>query len=348
VIAQPAPPIASPAAPRSRWLDRLAAAGSEWLSRRHPPTRDEIVIEHRKAYILPTRPGFVFAAGLIILLIGSINYALQLGFMLTFTVAAMVVVGMYHTQHNLTGLIVSAHDAKPVFAGESIAFQLAIRNPSRVPRPAIGLSPVQALRRRPGRRREPPPAEAWIDLPAAGSLLATVPVPTRRRGRHRCPAIRVATRFPFGLFRSWSFVRPDMIALVYPAPEADPPPLPAGRGESIPDSALAASGEEFGGVRPYRPGDPRRAIAWRLVARTDEIQVKLFDVPAGAELMLDFDQLPPDLDTERRLSRLTRWLLAADAASLDYGLALPGRRIAVGRGPVHRARCLEALALYEG
>ena len=337
------------AAPPAHLLDRLSAVGSAWLARRHPPARDPIVVDHRRAYILPTRPGLVFAGGLAILLIGSINYQLQLGFLLTFVVAAMAVVGMYQTQRNLTGLVFTAHGAEPVFAGDAIAFQLAIRNPSALSRPAIALSPLQPLRRRiRRRRREAPPATAWVDLPADGQLVASVPVATRRRGRHACPAIRVTTRFPLGLFRAWSFIHPELAAVVYPAPEPEPPPLPPGRGESLPDAALASYGEEFGGVRPYRSGDPRRAIAWRLVARTGQLQVKLFEAPTGVELMFDFDQLPAELDIEQRLARLARWILDADAAQLDYGLVLRAQRIPIGSGPAHRARCLEALALFEG
>ena len=331
-----------------RWLARIDAVGADWIARRHPPADGDILIDHRRAYILPTRPGLVFAGGVVILLIGSINYALQLGFLLTFLAAAIAIVGMYHTQRNLTGLVVSPHGAQAVFAGDSIAFQLTLHNASGEVRPAVGLSPAVPRLRLHGRQREPQPTTAWYDVPAAAAIVATVPVPTRRRGRHACPTIRITTRYPFGLFRSWSFVSTRLAALVYPAPEADPPPLPAGRGASPREAAAAAGGDDLAGIRPYRVGDPRRAIAWRLAARTDELLVKLFEVPAGGELMLDFEQLPPQLDTEQKLSRLTRWLLAAEAAGLPYGLALPGYRLDVGSGPAHRERCLEALALFPG
>ena len=38
-------------------------------------------------------------------------------------------------------------------------------------------------------------------------------------------------------------------------------------------------------------------------------------------------------------------VLQADRLGLDYGLRLPGVEIAPNNGPVHRRRCLEALAL---
>ena len=48
---------------------------------------------------------------------------------------------------------------------------------------------------------------------------------------------------------------------------------------------------------------------------------------------------------ELKLSRLTRWVLDADAAGVRYALELPGSRIELDNGPAHRQRCLEALAL---
>jgi len=90
----------------------------------------EIVLGHRRVYILPTRLGWMFGATLGILLVGSINYALQLGFALTFLLAGMGLAGMVHTTRNLARLAVSAGRAEPVFAGEAAQFRLYLENRS--------------------------------------------------------------------------------------------------------------------------------------------------------------------------------------------------------------------------
>jgi uncharacterized protein (DUF58 family) len=51
------------------------------------------------------------------------------------------------------------------------------------------------------------------------------------------------------------------------------------------------------------------------------------------------------MNTEARISRLTRWVLEADAAGMAYGLRLPSTVIAPASGATHRTQCLEALAL---
>ena len=49
---------------------------------------------------------------------------------------------------------------------------------------------------------------------------------------------------------------------------------------------------------------------------------------------------------EARLSMLCHWVLQADRFGQSYGLRLPGTVIPPNRGDAHRARCLEALALF--
>ena len=80
--------------------------------------------------------------------------------------------------------------------------------------------------------------------------------------------------------------------------------------------------------------------------RVDELSVKLFESTAGEETTLDFEALPASMPVEQRLSRLTRWVLDADAAALRYSLRLPHVQIGADSGPQQRLRCLEALALY--
>jgi uncharacterized protein (DUF58 family) len=158
----------------------------------------------------------------------------------------------------------------------------------------------------------------------------------------------VETRFPFGLFQAWAYYAPPLSVLVYPTPEADAPPLPVAGGSGREGAGLASSGDDFAGVRPYQAGDPQKMIAWRLAARSDELSVKLFESPTGSELTLDFSELPGHMDTEARLSRLTRWVLMAEAAQLRFALRLPGTSIELGSGAAQRDRCLAALALYRG
>ena len=65
-----------------------------------------------------------------------------------------------------------------------------------------------------------------------------------------------------------------------------------------------------------------------------------------AELCLDFAQLPPRMDLEHKLSRLTSWVLEAERRALPYAFRLGPQQFDPALGDAHRAACLQALALY--
>jgi uncharacterized protein (DUF58 family) len=321
-----------------------------WIAGRDAREDGEVLLDRKRVYILPTRAGVLFGAAMLVLLIGSINYGLQLGFLLTFVVSSMAAVGMYHTHRNLARVTVRGASAEPVFAGDVISFEIALANPTPEARYALNFSFMLPTRRRRGGffRNEPPAPGPWVDVAARSAQSVRLPLPTRRRGRRACPRVRIRTVFPFGLWQAWAYLSPALDAIVYPKPEEDPPPLPMALGGGEKGIGLAASGEDFAGVRPYQRGDAQKMIAWKLAARSDDLSVKLFDAEAGGELVLDYMALPGPLDVETRLARLTRWVLDAEAGHMRYGLRLPSESVPPGNGPEHRARCLTALALFQG
>ncbi len=320
-----------------------------WISGRDSVEPGEVQLDRKRVYILPTRAGLIFAGAMLVLLVGSINYGLQLGFMLTFLVASMAVVGMYHTHRNLARISLRAGRAEPVFAGDVASFEVIVANPTPEMRFALNFSFVLPTRRRSDGlfRYESPNPGTSADVAAASTQPVRLALPTRRRGRRQCPRIRVRTHFPFGLWQAWAYFRPALAAIVYPKPEDDAPPLPAVSGGCDQGTGMATSGEDFAGIRPYQDGDPQKMIAWKLAARSDDLSVKLFETDAGGELILDFNALAP-IETEMRLARLARWILMAEAAQLRYGLQLPGAIVLPGNGPEQRDRCLSALALFKG
>ena len=102
-----------------------------------PSERGEIVLGHRRVYIVPSRLGLFFGGALVILLVGSINYALALGFALTFLLAGMGIAAMVQTTRNLARLSVRAGRSDAVFAGDAARFRLAMANAGDFDRPEI-------------------------------------------------------------------------------------------------------------------------------------------------------------------------------------------------------------------
>ena len=190
---------------------RLAA----WWGGDDGAERGAIVLGHRRVYIVPSRLGLFFGAALLILLMGSINYALSLGFALTFMLAGMGLAGMVQTTRNLARLAVRTARAEPVFAGQPARFRLVLDNPSDFDRPEILL------------RHQASGAQIRVDVAAGAVAEAELAVPAERRGWLPLGRVMLETRFPVTLFRAWSYVRPECRCLVYPKPEAGSLPPPA-------------------------------------------------------------------------------------------------------------------------
>ncbi|HEY1392342.1 MAG TPA: DUF58 domain-containing protein [Methylibium sp.] len=311
-----------------------------WQAR--SPRSDTLALEQRNIYIVPTRAGLMFCLTLLVLLVASINYQLNLGYLLTFLLAGAGVVSMHVTHSTLRGLKLHLRPVVPVFAGEALTLEVVLGSSAARPRYGIGLR-VDA----PGRAA----AWSWSDVAAGGQASTQVSYVAPRRGLHGLPTLQIETRFPLGLFRAWSFLRPAAQALVYPAPEQPAPAMPAARAiPGGPSQARSRDGGEIEGIRAYRRGDPLKLVMWKKAARALETGGELAsrDTASSAhyELWLDWQLTGTGLTAEERLSRLAAWVLAAHRAGVLYGLRLPGRELAPADGQAHRRACLEALALW--
>lgn len=311
----------------------------QWLFQLRDAEPGEVFLNSRRVFIVPTGAGFGFALLLLVLLIASTNYNLALGFMLTFAIGACAVVDMHLTHKNLVKLHLLAGRAHPVFAGEDAQFELTLINRTKVNRYALWVDFLQA--------GEPRYA---ADVMAASRTALLLSAPSTERGWLQAPRVRIRTRFPLGLFNGWSYWQPDAKVLVYPFPEEGAPHLPMS-GAASEDGHGHAGHDDFAGIRSYQPGDPMRHMAWRQIARLDpalggQLATKHFEGGAIEELVLDFDAMPPALDLELRLSRMTRWVLDAELRALPYAFRMQGREFTPSVGAAHQAACLRALALH--
>lgn len=309
------------------------ASFKRWLFRLYGPEAAPIILTQRRVYVLPSRAGLAYAASLGLMLVGAINYNLSLGYALIFLLAGLGLVTLLHTFRNLVQIEISPGRVEAVFAGESANFGLQLRNRRKSGRFAlrVNLEGGEAVS---------------TDLAANATTAISLPLPARQRGWLRPGRVTLQTHYPLCLVRAWSYVEPDMRCLVYPRPEASPPPLPlTASGES--GGARSGKGsEDFSGLRTHQPADSPRHVAWKAVAREQPLLTKLFTGASTVEVWLDWNALPPGLEGEARLSRLARWLIDAHAQGLSYGLRLPGKEIPIDQGARQFQNCLEALALH--
>lgn len=307
------------------------------VRRLFPSTRNTegpVKLTQRRVYILPTRQGLLFVGTLALMLIGSVNYNLSLGFVLTFLLFGLWIVTLLHTWRNLAHVSVRQGKTTRVFAGELAAFEVQLVNTSSVDRVAIALDRA-------------PVATVFADISAHDTGAAAIHLRAERRGVLSLGRFRISTTYPLGLFRAWGYVELPLTTLVYPAPEPGAPMLPQPAALDGMGGIYGEGSDDFSGLRNYYPGDSLRHIAWKAAARSDVLLTKQFSGRAGRELLIDWALLPTSLGLEEKLSRLTSWVVVADEAGLAYAFRIPGVEFPTRAGTSHRDQCLEALALFQ-
>ena len=310
----------------------MRARMAQWIRRRQGLDHLPVRLERRRLYILPTRTGLAFAALLLLMLLAGMNYANSLALFLTFLLGAFALVVMQQCHRNLLGTEVTSCIAPAVFAGSTGAVHVTLASGAGEARPRLEGALAEG-------------ALTVTSLPAGGQRRLELPLPATARGVVRLERVRLATAYPFGLFRAWTWMHTPIEMLVYPRPRgALPMPGHAGR-RSGTRSLPGAGADEWAGLRPFRDGDSPRQVDWKAYAREAPLLVKEYAQGESELRMFDFDSLAPR-DVETRLSQLARWVVDAEAGGERYGLTVPGTALAPNRGPEHRHLCLAALALH--
>ena len=131
-----------------------------------------------------------------------------------------------------------------------------------------------------------------------------------RRGEWEEGIVVISTGAPFGLVRSVRRLRVPSPFTVVPAwdeltsfPILEPSSAPH---ETLHERARTGAGQEFLGVREYRPGDSPRLVHWRSTARFGQLVVKELEDEAATPVTILLSGAdhgtPPDSSFEVRVS----------------------------------------------
>ena len=302
-----------------------------WLARRLPPVQS-IRLQQKHIFIVPTLTGAAYAAALVLMLLVAINYQNSLAYALTFLLASLGLLTMFHTWRNLAGLTLSAAGSTACFAGEYGSYRLRLSSSkSDYQAIAVGWNAKQLT---------------LLDVARNSEQLAELSLLGQRRGWQHAPRLRVETRFPLGLFVAWSQIDLAQSVLVYPQPlpDVDVPVAGIGDEDDSEQTSWLAGVDDYQGLAAWQAGDSLRRIHWKAWSKGQGLLVKQFTEQQGQQQLLDFAQMPGDV--EFRLSVLCAQVLKISETQQPYSLLLPGQQMGPASGPEHRQRCLRALALY--
>ena len=318
----------------NRLAGAIRAHMRRWMEKRMPPTK-KITLTQKNIFIAPDPQAIYYFVVIILLWIAATNYENNLAFALSFLMIAVFLVGILHTFNNMSGLIISALGADPVFEGEYAEIDVLLATSSKRNRDTLLV----------GWENNNFISTALIDIEFKR---LKVPVLSSKRGLFNPGRLTLKTTYPLGIIRSWTHVDLDCRVLTYPKPVcfADKSSSDVSAGEDDVQSSKNGS-EEFDSLKSYYPGAQKNHIAWKQLAKGQGLNVKEYVDYSSKQLWLDWDDFPA-LGIEERLSTLCYWALEAEKENEFYGLRIPGLEVEPGHGVQHRQKVLRALAMHGG
>lgn len=300
-----------------------------WLQRRLPPLQS-VTLNQKRIFIFLSAEGALYSVLLLIVFIAGVNYANNLVLGFCFFLGSVLVVTIHHTYAHLSGLKIESIDALDSEVGASAQYRIKIAPTGRRPHRQIRLEWADQVQQ--------------IDTLAAAQVL-TFHLPTSQRGQFMPPRLKVATIYPLGILRAWSYVFFELPVWVSPQPIAcELVEQGAYTAADDEQSAERISGQDdFEGLNSFVPGESMARISWAHLARGQGLLSKHFSDPRGQQQMLDYQRMPL-ASHELRLSYLAYWVKQFAAQQVAFGLRLPQAELPVGTGEQHLRAALRLLA----
>lgn len=287
-------------------------------------------------YIVPTLDGIKLLCLNLILLIVGLVYANNYVLLFNFILFCLFIGSMYYTHFNLQGLKLFSSKLNPSHAGENGVLVLNLKSNSALGHHFIGVTLKNALIQT---------ADSHFTFSIKehqNTYRAEVPVRSDKRGVSNLKRICVETRFPFHLFRAFTYFDLDLKIIVYPEKRS----LDVHRENSLAEEKSGNDDEYY--LKNFTPGDSLKRIHWKKFAQTGKLLSKQTTSHEELPVVLGFSS--EDLSKEEKeieLSSICFALHVLHSQNLSYGLALDKVSIEPGHSQMHLNHCLRALAEYE-
>ena len=309
---------------RQAWRQRWR----RWLDKRIP-ARTEQVLNHRNIFIFPTGFGAFYLLVTVLLFTIGLIYQNNSVYAFCFFLVAVFVAAIMPTYQNLQGLRCRVSSSSTTIAGGPFDVKLHVS--------AAGVDRFQLIFRH--------ESEVVLTLYSVESKPVHLGMLYAQPGVFPLPLVKLASVYPLGFFRAWTWLSLEHLIYVAPKPKqySEIEQLISARGER--SIAFRQDDDELE-LREYRHGDSARDIYWRKAAAGGQLLSKARVLQHSSEApqgLLDYrlSQAPSHV---LKLADLCYWVLRCEHLGQPYGLMLPDTVVAMDCGDVQKNRCLQALA----
>jgi len=308
-----------------------------WLARRMPAMTSQ-TLSQRTVFIFPSPFGFAYLLFDLLLFLLATNYQNNVILLLSFILVSIFITTMLQSFHNLSGLTIRCVKQNKTdyhgFANSAISLLFELSSTHLRSNLVLGVA-EQNLTSIP-----------QVNL---GQQVVAITYKSEQRGQFNLPRIILSSRYPLGLFTTWTRLDFGLRVTVFPQPKPVALVHASQLNADINDDGALTSNihqghEDFYQLAAYQQGEPLSRVAWKQYAKGQGLWSKQLSDTNGSIPMLTLLHMPaPQL--ERKLSYLTYLILAHHHADSVYGIDIFGQKIAPSSGEMHLIACLTACAL---
>lgn len=231
-----------------------------------------------------TRAGRWYIGILLFIGVAAINTGNNLLYLVVATLLSIIIISGILSESTLRGVKVRTEVPGRVFKGRPALVYLRIKNSkSRVPsfsftvRELTGAADAQDV--------------YVLKLDPGTEIRRTASATFDRRGRVRITGVRVATRFPFGIFRKSKTELSTTEIIVYPDIFSGPRTSEAYKRQTTGDvyGGRKGHGTQIHSLRQYTLSDDSRFIHWMSAGRTSGLLLKEFEKEMEKKVTIVFE-----------------------------------------------------------
>lgn len=169
-----------------------------------------------------------------------------------------------------------------------------------------------------------------------------------RRGTHEGPRIKMQSRFPFLLLRSWKFYESPRQFLIYPERKGQQNLQALLGHQSQGDEAAKLETEGlFRDLRDFQSSDSPNRIDWKRSVKHQKHLVRNYEKSGERKILIDWDMTSSQDSFEARISQLAQWVDLCHENNEVYALKIKAQRLDYSMGVAHYRSCLDKLALLQ-
>jgi hypothetical protein len=264
-------------------------------------------IKQKRPYIIPSRFGFYFGSGILVLIALAYTYANQLIYLIAFFYASILFISMHLTNNNIKSVEISEFFIRCFFQDETGSIKITLQNNhskyfARFIQ--IEFSEYNIKTTIP-------------EIPPNSFKTVEINLTRNHRGQYDYPKINLSSKFPFNLFYSWKRLGWGEKFYVYPAREGSQVPPYSSEDElskklDLTSAQIDSKSDNFLGHKEYTQFENYKRIDWKVYARKNKLFVKTFETESSRICFIDFSEYFKNFsDVEKRIKQLTKWIFEA-------------------------------------